>query len=171
LHPCETAEYAKARGICDELPFAWWVPYTLRKRDIILSKTKARIRKTTHKNGIELPTSQPHSQDIDKKNGNTFWKDALAKEMTEVGIAFEVLDEGVGAPIGFSKVTGHLVWDVKMNFTRKARWVLDDQGKLTRGLHYSMWTPVLESMTTTMMPTTAASFWSMTESKMLEESH
>jgi hypothetical protein len=22
-------------------------------------------------------------------------------------------------------VTGHLIWDVKMDFTRKARWVLD----------------------------------------------
>jgi hypothetical protein len=124
-HPCETAEYAKARGLCDEPAFAWWVPYTLRKRDIILSKIKARIRKTTHKYGIELPTSEPHSQEIDKKNGNTFWKDALAKEMTEVGVAFEVLDEGVPAPKGTSEVTGHLVWDVKMDFTRKARWVLD----------------------------------------------
>jgi hypothetical protein len=45
--------------------------------------------------------------------------------MTEVGVAFEVLDEGVAAPVGSSKVTGHLVWDVKMDFTRKARWVLD----------------------------------------------
>jgi hypothetical protein len=42
-HPCEAAEFAKARGIADEPAFAWWVPYTLRKRDIILSKIKARI--------------------------------------------------------------------------------------------------------------------------------
>jgi hypothetical protein len=124
-HPCETAEFAKARGIADEPAFAWWVPYTLRKRDVILSKVKARIRKTTHKYGIELPTSVKHSLEIDSKNGNTHWKDALAKEMTEVGVAFEVLDDGVKAPIGWSKVTGHLVWDVKMDFTRKARWVLD----------------------------------------------
>jgi hypothetical protein len=124
-HPCETADFAKARGIDDEAAFAWWVPYTLRKRDIILSKLKARIRKTTHKYGIELPTSITHSLAIDKRNGNSLWKDALATEMTEVGVAFEVLDEGISAPKGWSKVTGHLVWDVKMDFTRKARWVLD----------------------------------------------
>jgi hypothetical protein len=29
-HPCETADFAKARGIADEPVFAWWVPYTLR---------------------------------------------------------------------------------------------------------------------------------------------
>ena len=29
------------------------------------------------------------------------------------------------APARWTKVTGHLVWDVKMDFTCKARWVLD----------------------------------------------
>jgi hypothetical protein len=120
-----TAEFAKARSIADEPAFAWWVPYTLRKRDIILSKMNARIRKTTHKYGIEIPTSVENAMVIDRSNNNTLWKDALAKEMTEVGVAFEVLEEGIKAPTGWSKVTGHLVWDVKMDFTRKARWVLD----------------------------------------------
>ena len=45
--------------------------------------------------------------------------------MLNIGIAFEVLDEGKSAPPGWKKVTGHLIWDVKMDFTWKARWVLD----------------------------------------------
>ena len=45
--------------------------------------------------------------------------------MTNVGIAFEILDEDKSAPVGWSKESGHLVLDVKMDFTRKARWVLD----------------------------------------------
>ena len=53
------------------------------------------------------------------------WMDALAKEMYNVGVAFEVLDEREQAPNGWKKATGHLVWDVKMNFMRKARWVLN----------------------------------------------
>eukprot|EP00957_Ditylum_brightwellii_P006493 492023-Ditylum_brightwellii.AAC.1 len=28
-------------------------------------------------------------------------------------------------PGGWTKVTGHFIFDVKMDFTRKARWVLD----------------------------------------------
>ena len=52
-HPVETAEYARARGISNEPAFAWWVPYTLRKREIILAAEKNRIRKTTHKYGID----------------------------------------------------------------------------------------------------------------------
>jgi hypothetical protein len=49
--------------------------------------------------------------------------------MTNIGIAFEVLEKEQSAPPGWKKVTGHLVWDLKMDFTRKARWVLD--GHLT----------------------------------------
>jgi hypothetical protein len=53
-HPVEVAEYAKANSIADEPAFAWWVPYTLRKRDVIISVVKNRIRKTTHKYGIRF---------------------------------------------------------------------------------------------------------------------
>jgi hypothetical protein len=45
--------------------------------------------------------------------------------MKNVGIAFQVLDEGQHEPVGWAKVTGHIIFDVKMDFTRKARWVLD----------------------------------------------
>jgi hypothetical protein len=30
---------------------------------------------------------------IDEKNGDTFWRDATKLDMTNVGIAFEVLEE------------------------------------------------------------------------------
>ena len=111
-HPIDTAEYAKARGIADEPAFAWWVPYTLRKRDVIMSAVKSRIRKTTHKYGIEIPTSVKHAFELDEKNGNSMWRDALSKEMHNIGIAFEIMSEGQPAPTGWKKVTGHLVWDL-----------------------------------------------------------
>ena len=90
-NPIETAEFAKARGIDDESAFSWWVPYTLRKRDVILSSVKGRIRKTTHKYGVELPRDVQHAMEIDRKNGNSFWRDALALELKNVSDAFEVL--------------------------------------------------------------------------------
>ena len=39
-HPTEVADFAKSRGIADELSFVWWVTYTMRKRDVILSALK-----------------------------------------------------------------------------------------------------------------------------------
>ena len=119
-HPIETAEFARARGINNEPAFAWWVLCTLWKRDIILSKVKARIRQTTHKHGIEIPKDAEHACRLDKLNGNAFWRDALKKEMLNISVAFEVLNEGKNAPVRWSQATGHLVWDMKMDFTRKA---------------------------------------------------
>jgi hypothetical protein len=124
-HPIKVAKFSKVRDITNKPAFTWWVLYTLCKWDVILSKIKAQIRKTTHKCGIKTPLNIDYANRLDKENGNTLWRDALAKEMTEAGIAFEVLPDGQVAPPAWKKVTGHLVWDVKMDFTRKARWVLD----------------------------------------------
>ena len=124
-HPVETAEFVRARGISDRAAFCWWVPSTLKKRDAIISAVNMRVRKMTHKYGIEILTGVEHTKGLDRQNNNTMWMDTLAKEMYNVGAAFEVLDEGQKAPNGWKKVTGHLVWDVKMDLMRKARWVFD----------------------------------------------
>ena len=50
---------------------------------------------------------------------------ALTKEMTNVSIAFEVPEKDEVIPVGWSKSSWHLIWDVKMGFTRKYRWVKD----------------------------------------------
>ena len=51
--------------------------------------------------------------------------DAIKKEMHDVGITFEILEENVLMPMGHRKVPCHLLLGVKIYFTRKARWVLD----------------------------------------------
>ena len=124
-NPIEVAEYVTARNIEDEPAFAWWVPYTLRKRDVIISAVNSRVKKRTHKYGIEVPRTIEEALRLDRKNGNTFWADATKKEMSNVGIAFEILGDGEKAPPGWTKASGHLIFDVKMDFTRKARWVKD----------------------------------------------
>jgi hypothetical protein len=124
-NPIQVAEYAMARGIGEEPAFAWWVPYVLRKRDIIVSAVNSRVRKTGHKYGIELPSSVENAIEIDRKNGNTLWQDALAKEMGNICIAFKILGPNAKAPLGWHKALGHIVFDVKMDFTWKAEWVKD----------------------------------------------
>ena len=107
--PRGTMEFAKSRGIDDKPAFAWWVPHTLKKRNAIISAMKVRLRKTTHKYGIEIPTSVDHAMEFDRKNGNTMWKDALALEMFNVGVVFEILKEGQAAPPGWNKASRHLI--------------------------------------------------------------
>ena len=40
-------------------------------------------------------------------------------------IAFEILEPGQKSPPSWYKATGHIIFYVKMDFTRKARWVKD----------------------------------------------
>ena len=123
-YPVQIAEYAKTNQIDDEPAFCWWVPYTLRKRDVILSSVKARVRKANVKYGIKVPRSQKEAIAFDEDNGNTFWQDAIDLEMNTILPGFDFPEDGKPPP-GFTKSSGHLVFDVKMDFTRKARWVKD----------------------------------------------
>ena len=43
--------------------------------------------------------------------------------MANSRIAFEVLEEGDRPPVGYTEITCHLIFDVKMDLTRKARYV------------------------------------------------
>jgi len=45
--------------------------------------------------------------------------------MKNVAVAFESLEHGKPIPIGWMRSSGHLVFDVKIDFTHKARWVKD----------------------------------------------
>ena len=43
-NPVQVAEYVTACKIADEPAFAWWVPYVLRKREIIVSAVNSRVK-------------------------------------------------------------------------------------------------------------------------------
>ena len=123
--PIEVAEYAKSRCLDSEEAFKGWVPFTLCKKDAIIAAVSQRKWKTTHKFGIEIPRTVEQAMAIDRKASSTHWQEAIKREMSNIGIAFEILEEKKATPVGWSKVTGHMIFDVKMDFTRKARWVLD----------------------------------------------
>ena len=47
------------------------------------------MKRVTHKYGIEIPKDRDHAIAFDRiNNGNTLWQDALAREMTNVSVAF-----------------------------------------------------------------------------------
>jgi hypothetical protein len=129
-HPLETAEYAVTQGIDHEPAFNWWVPHVLKKHDQIISLVYKRTTcylKRTHKIGVEVPKTVKEALDLDHKNSNTLWADAIAKEMKEVCIAFNILPDGHSAPIGYQKIPCHMIFEVKMDdFRQKARLVAGD---------------------------------------------
>ena len=121
-NPVEIAEYVIANKLDKEPAFAWWVRTAIKQRDATISKMTKRVRKRM-KFGIDLPLHYEEAVALDKQNGNTLWQDATRKEMSNVEIAFKFLDDGTKLPIGFKKITCHLIFDVKFDLTRKARYV------------------------------------------------
>jgi len=121
-NPVEVAEYAVANKVAEEPAFVWWVRQVLRRRDRIIKKVKSRYWAKTHKFGIELPKSVKHALEIDARTGTDFWRKAIEKEMRNVMMAFEFRDDNI-VPIGYKLIECHMIFDVKMCLTRKARLV------------------------------------------------
>jgi hypothetical protein len=111
-HPVKTAEFAVTAAIDHEPAFNWWVPHVLKKHDHIISMVKrrsARYLKLMYKFGIEVPKTVNEAHDLNRKNGNTFWTDAIAKEMKEVHKTFKIVPDNQAVPIGYQKIPCHMI--------------------------------------------------------------
>jgi hypothetical protein len=122
-NPVETAEYAATHSLAKEPAFSWWVPYTLKKRDFIISAVKARFVRKDYKYGIKVPNTIAEARRLDKENGDAYWERSVEKEMKNVRVAFKVLDDDQYVPVGFLQIPCRLLFDVKLDFTRKTRLV------------------------------------------------
>lgn len=72
-HVVRSKLFIKAQNIVDEPIFKWWIPYTLKKSDRIVSFINIRIKVVTHKYGIEIPTRIEHTKRFIEKNDNRLW--------------------------------------------------------------------------------------------------
>ena len=153
-YPVQLAEYAKLHHLEDEPAFVWWITRALRKRDQIISSVKVRVKNRTRKYGIMVPVTVKEAFDLDRQNGNSQLKDAIQKEMKNFMFAFKVLDFSEKAPVGYSRLRVHMVFDIKLDLTRKAHLVAD--GHLTHDPVDSMYVGVLSRETARIALTYAA---------------
>ena len=123
-NPLEVAEYAVANLLDKEPAFAWWVNFALKRRDRLIKAAKTtRYMRKWQKYGIEIPKTVERALEIDKETGTDFWAKALRLEKSKIFPAVKILDEGAQHPVGHQMIPYHIVFDVKMDFTRKARFV------------------------------------------------
>ncbi|KAL7569694.1 hypothetical protein ACA910_018563 [Epithemia clementina (nom. ined.)] len=122
-YPIQTAEYAVANCLTTEPAFVWWVLQTLKSRDRIIKQFKAQVKRKPEKFGIEIPTNVERALEIDRETNTSFWQNALAKEMGNIHPAIELLPEKAKPPPGYAFIRCHIIFDVKMDFTCKARFV------------------------------------------------
>ena len=70
---------------------------------------QARYLNRTHKFGITIPEAIQEAFDLDRKNGNTLWANAIAKDLKDVRVAFKILDPSDPDPVGYQKICCHMV--------------------------------------------------------------
>jgi Reverse transcriptase (RNA-dependent DNA polymerase) len=122
-HPLQVAEYAICNKIVEQPAFAYWVREVMRQRDRIIKKVKASAAFSKHtKFGIRVPRTVKEALEIDRMTGTTFWRDAIDKEMAVVRPAFR-LDSLDRVPEKHTFITCHMIFDIKPDLTRKARFV------------------------------------------------
>jgi hypothetical protein len=99
-----------------------------------MSKMKSKYWRTTHKFGIRLPHSVEEALRIDEETGTDFWRKAINKEMSKVKVAWKTHKGNTPDQVrrgqvpelrSFQEIGCHMVFDVKMDFSRKARFCAD----------------------------------------------
>ena len=65
--------------------------HVLCKRTAIIKRVQARTAKRGMKFGSMDPNDITHARHLNKQNGNEFWEQAIRKEVSNVGIALQLL--------------------------------------------------------------------------------
>jgi hypothetical protein len=112
-----------AYKLVSEPAFNWWVPQTLKIRERTISKLNTRYLRRGDKYGIQLPKTVCEALHIDKETRTSFWSDSNKKEMQVILPAVHILESGAKPPVGYQVIPCHMVFDVKVDFSRKARYV------------------------------------------------
>ena len=84
--------------------------------------------------GSQVPLETKKDQALVKVSTRTRHRDgsligsrkAIDKEMTNAKVAFKFLGHGIPPPVGFTGIRCLIIFNVKMDLTRKARFVADD---------------------------------------------
>ena len=92
--------------------------------------------------------------ELDKVNGYTLWADAIDLELGEVWVAFDVRQKNTTVRPNYEYLSCYMVFDVKMDFTRKARFVAN--GAKTKDLYSSTYAGVVSKETVQIAFTYAA---------------
>ena len=121
----ETSKFTVARVINNTPSSKWWASCAISRRDSIVAGVNKRVRRVTHKHGVELPTSVAQAKKSEYKSDDTVCVDAMYMEIEKLKVSFFVLEDGAKSTVGCNKASSHLVFDSRMTFELKSRRVKD----------------------------------------------
>jgi len=129
--PITCAHYASEHGLLDRPGWKRLKKYRQLNKRYVRAFRSAQVHAasrgdTRFKFGVQVPMTVQQAYDLDKENGNTLWNDAIEKEMIKIFEHDTFKDLGTdpkSIPHGYKRLHCHLVFDVKSDLRRKARFV------------------------------------------------
>jgi hypothetical protein len=143
--PKPIISFARNNNLLDKMPFCQLTQYCRSNtavhitRILKVSTIPAGIK---YKFGIQVPKGIKNSIDLDKKNGNQLWQEAIKTELRQLTDyqTFILLHSGEDIPTGYQKIPYHMVFDVKYDLRHKARlvsggnWTVNDKEDIYSGV-------------------------------------
>ena len=127
--PITVAVYAKEHGLLDTPGWKRLKPYVKNNKKVNRMTKQAILSSMRHaaryKFGVQVPATPREAMELDKKNGNTLWKDAIKKELDQLNEykTFSSRGKGTRVPNDYQLIKVHFVSDVKHDLRHKARLV------------------------------------------------
>jgi hypothetical protein len=95
-----------------------------------------------YKFGIQVPKEIKNAIDLDKKNENQLWQEAIRTQLRQLTDyqTFMFLNSGEHIPTGYQKIPYHMVFDVKYDLRHKAglvaggNWTVNDKEDIYSGV-------------------------------------
>ena len=117
--PVSCVQYAKDNNLLEKPRWKWF--RQLVKNDTTFKRLgnqahlKSIRRSTVHKYGFEVVQSHAHTMQLDAKNGNNKWKDAVNTELLQLveDEMFEDKGKGAKVPKDYKLIWCHFVFNVK----------------------------------------------------------
>ena len=119
----------------------------IRRQKVRAKKKKSGFGQKVFKFGIQVPRTVKEALQLDAKNGNTLWQDALEIEMSalEDMDCFEFMEKGYDPGEGWQRTRLHMIFDVKADTLRhKARLVAG--GHLVDALDHEVYSSTVKGI-------------------------
>ena len=129
--PVTIAGYAKANELLDTPGWKRFKRLAQREKKYVRMLRQANLSNARHapkyKFGIRVPRNYKEAVKLDEQNGNTFWQDAIKKEMSQI-IDYKTFKDngridpahGIQVPNNYTLIRCHLIFDVKFDLRRKS---------------------------------------------------
>ena len=127
--PMTVAVYAKEHDLLETAGWKRFKPYVKNTKKVnrmtkqaVLSSMRHGVR---YKFGVQVPKTPREARELDEKNGNKLWGDAIKKELDQLNEygTFKSRGKGTRVPPEYQLIKVHFVFDVKHDLRHKARLV------------------------------------------------